>query len=349
MIKDLKDCTVANRAFTEGMPMTGASFLPAGAMVALATPVRADGALDEGGLERLVQRVVSGGVDGICPLGSTGEGARFSRAQRREITRRVRALAPAGMPVIPGLPLVTPGEAPAELEGLAEAGATAVLMAPPSYYPLSDDGVLRMYESVADRSPIPLLLYNIPVYTKVTIAPRVVGLLATHPSIAGIKDSNRNMEYQAQVIQATRDAEFRVLTGADTLLVVGLTLGAAGIIGASANLVPELTTGVYRAFGAGDVPGALCLQERLTRITNACRAGFPPAGWKAALEIAGVCEAHLVPPGTGLSAGERASLTELLTAEGLAAGQVTAAGAGSGTSTGTRAGTRTGTSTGTSG
>jgi len=299
---------------------TGSTFLPSGAMVALATPVRADGTLDEDGLERLVRRVVSGGVDGISPLGSTGEGARFTGTQRREITRRVRALVPGGMPVIPGMPLVTPGEAAAELDGLAEAGATAALVAPPSYYPLSDDGVLRMYEGVADRSPIPLVLYNIPVYTKVTIAPSVVGRLAAHPMITGIKDSNRNMEYQSQIIEATQGAGFRVLTGADTLLVVGLTLGAAGIIGASANLVPELTSGVYRAFTAGDLPGALSLQQRLARITNICRTGFPPAGWKAALEIAGVCQAHPVPPGTGLSADERARLAKQLAAEGLAAG-----------------------------
>jgi dihydrodipicolinate synthase/N-acetylneuraminate lyase len=313
------------------MPMTtGASFLPAGAMVALATPVHPDGSLDAGGLERLVQRVVSGGIDGISPLGSTGEGARFTRAQRREITRRVRALAPPGMPVIPGLPLVTPAEGPAELEGLAEAGATAALVAPPSYYPLTDDGVLRVYETVAEHSPIPLLLYNIPVYTKISLPPAVVGRLAAHPQIAGIKDSSRDMEYQAQVIAATEGAEFRVLTGADTLLVVGLTHGAAGIIGASANLVPELTRGVCRAFAAGDVAGALGLQRRLTRITHACRRGAPPAGWKAALEIAGVCQAHPVPPGTGLTAAEQASLAGLLTAEGLAAGSA-AAGPAAGT------------------
>jgi 4-hydroxy-tetrahydrodipicolinate synthase len=300
---------------------TDATFVPAGAMVALATPVRAGGELDEGGLERLVRRVVSGGVDGISPLGSTGEGARFTRAQRREITRRVRELAPPGMPVIPGLPLVTPAEGPAELEGLAESGATAALVAPPSYYPLTDDAVLRVYETVAERSPIPLLLYNIPVYTKITIAPWVAGRLAAHPAIAGIKDSSRDMEYQAQVIAATEGAEFGVLTGADTLLVVGLTHGAAGIIGASANLVPELTTGVYRAFAAGDVRTALGLQRRLARITDACRRGSPPAGWKAALEIAGVCQAHPVPPGTALSAAEHARLAEVLTAEGLAAGQ----------------------------
>jgi dihydrodipicolinate synthase/N-acetylneuraminate lyase len=300
---------------------TGATFVPAGVMVALATPVHADGKLDDGGLERLVDRVVSGGVDGISPLGSTGEGPRFTRAQRVEVTRRVREFAPPGMPVIPGLPLVAPAEGPAELEALAEAGATAALVAPPYYYPLSDDGVLAMYDRLADRSPIPLVLYNIPVYTKVSIAPAVVGRLAAHPAITGIKDSSRDMDYQSKLIDATAGAEFGVLTGADTLLVVGLTLGIAGIIGASANLVPELTAGVYRAFMAGDLATAKSVQQRLSRVTAACRVGYPPAGWKAALQIAGVCGPDPVPPGTPLSADQHAKLAELLAAEGLAAGR----------------------------
>jgi dihydrodipicolinate synthase/N-acetylneuraminate lyase len=300
---------------------TGATFLPAGVMVAMATPVHADGKLDTGGLERLVSRVVSGGVDGISPLGSTGEGPRFTRAQRAEVTRRVRELAPPGMPVVSGLPLVTPAEGPAELEALAEAGATAALVAPPYYYPLADDAVLRMYETLADHSPIPLVLYNIPVYTKVSIAPAVVGRLAAHPAIAGIKDSSRDVDYQAKLIEATEDAEFSVLTGADTLLVVGLTLGAAGIIGASANLVPELTVGVYRAFMAGDLATAKSLQRRLARVTGFCRVGYPPAGWKAALQIAGVCGPDPAPPGTRLTADQHARLAEQLAAEGLAAGQ----------------------------
>jgi 4-hydroxy-tetrahydrodipicolinate synthase len=300
---------------------TGATFVPAGVMVALATPVHADGKLDTGGLERLVSRVVSGGVDGISPLGSTGEGPRFTRAQRVEVTRRVRELAPPGMPVIPGLPLVTPAEGPAELTALAEAGATAALVAPPYYYPLSDDAVLAMYETLADHSPIPLVLYNIPVFTKISIAPAVVGRLAAHPAVTGIKDSSRDMDYQAKLIEATAGAEFGVLTGADTLLILSLTLGAAGIIGASANLVPELTAGVYRAFTAGDLATARSLQQRLARVTGACRVGYPPAGWKAALQIAGVCGPDPVPPGTRLSADQHARLAEVLTAEGLAAGQ----------------------------
>jgi 4-hydroxy-tetrahydrodipicolinate synthase len=307
---------------------TGASFHPTGTMVALATPVHADGTLDEGGLERLVHRVISGGVDGISPVGSTGEGALLTRAQRHAVCRRVRELAPPGMPVIAGLPLVTLRDGAAELDALAAAGATAALVAMPSYYPLSDDSVLRGYETLADHSPIPLLLYNIPVYTKVVIAPEVVGRLAAHPSVAGIKDSSRDMQYQAQVIYATAGADFSVLTGTDTLLVASFTLGAAGTIAASANLVPELLTRVYRAFAEGQVSEALSLQQRLTRIVTACRCGYAPAGWKAALEIAGVCAAHPVPPGTALSADERTGLAAQLAAEGLTAGQAGAAEAG---------------------
>jgi 4-hydroxy-tetrahydrodipicolinate synthase len=296
----------------------GASFLPAGAMVALATPVHSDGTLDEGGLERLVGRVVEGGIEGISPAGSTGEGPLLTRAQRQAVCRRVRELAPPGMPVIAGMPLVTLREGPAELAGLAEAGATAALVAVPPYYPLSDDAVLRVYETLAEHTPIPLVLYNIPVFTKVVIAPEVVGRLAAHPAIAGIKDSSRNMEYHQQILYATAGAEFSVLTGSDIMLAASLTLGAAGTIAGSGNLVPDLVAGICHAVTSGRLADALTLQQRLTRIVTAARAGWAPAGWKAALQIAGVCAAHPVPPGTALSAEQYAALAAALSSEGLA-------------------------------
>jgi 4-hydroxy-tetrahydrodipicolinate synthase len=297
-----------------------ANFLPSGTMVAMSTPVDVDGRLDEAGIERLVHRVVSGGLDGISPTGSTGEGARLTREQRLAVCRQVRSLVPPGMPVIPGLPLVTLAEAPADLAALADAGATAALVAAPSYYPTGDEGALRLYETLADRSPLPLLLYNIPVYTKVSIAPNVVATLADHPMVAGIKDSSRDMVYQQQVLYATAGAEFSVLTGTDGLLVASLLLGAVGTIAASANLVPDLVARVYRTFQAGDTPAALTGQQRLTRIIAACRIGELPSGWKAALEIAGVCAAHPVPPGLPLPPADYDRLKDFLVAEGLANG-----------------------------
>jgi len=294
------------------------SFGPSGAMVALLTPLDADGRLDEHGLERLVERVVAAGIDGISPNGSTGEGARLGRQRRIAVATRVRKLAPDGMPVVSGVPLTTLDDGRAELDDLAELGATAALVAPPSYYPLPDESVLRMYEALAGDAPLPLLLYNIPIFTKVRLAPGVVARLATHPAIAGIKDSSRDMEYQQELIAATADAEFAVLTGADSLLVASLAVGVAGSITAGANLVPELPVGIQRAFHAGDFRTATELQRRLARIVAACNAGEPPAGWKAALSVAGVCGPDLAAPAAALPATLRATLEIRLAAEAIA-------------------------------
>lgn len=288
-----------------------------GVFAALATPWRADGGIDVEGLERLVERVVSGGADGISPAGSTGEGALLTRAERLELTRRVRQLTPSSLPVISGLPLSTLTEGRVELEDLASAGADAALVAPPYYYPLSDDGVRELYSAIAADSPLPLVLYNIPVFTKVSLSPAVVGQLAEHPSIIGIKDSSRDMEYQQQVLAATAQPDFAVVTGTDSLLVASLTMGAAGTIAGSVNLVPELASGIYRAFGDGDLATAMRLQDRLARIVAVCRRGLFPSGWKAALEIAGVCERTAVPPGTAVSPDEFKALAGALQEIGL--------------------------------
>ncbi len=300
-----------------------ASALRGAVFAALATPCQPDGSLDVAGLSRLLQRVVDGGASGISPAGSTGEGAMLSSASRVALTEHVRRLVPSGMPVISGLPLTTLAEGRAELSALAEAGASAALVAPPSYYPLSDDAVLGLYETLAAVSPLPLVLYNIPVFTKVSISPAVVGSLAAHPAIIAIKDSSRDLEYQQQVIMASAGQDFAVLTGTDTLLVASLTMGAAGTIAGSVNLVPELASGICRAFGAGDLVLANSLQERLSRIVAVCRPGLFPAGWKAALELAGVCSRTMAGVGTPLSDAECARLGDALAAAGFAVGAAT--------------------------
>ncbi len=218
--------------------------------------------------------------------------------QRTELTRRVRELTPPAMPVISGLPLRTPAEGIAELHRLAEAGATAALVAPPAYYPLSDDAVRRLYAELADATPLPLVLYCIPRFTKVTFSPPVVRELAAHPNITGIKDSSRDLEYQQELIAVTAGQEFSVITGTDTLLVASLAMGVAGTIAASVNLMPELVKDIFEHYDDGDMAKANALQHELTRVVMACRGGYFPAGWKAALELAGVCGRQPVPPGT---------------------------------------------------
>lgn len=291
--------------------------LPPGATVALATPLDENGALDHTALAKLVSRVVEAGMVGISPTGSTGEGPRLDRETRVAVTRAVRELAPAGMPIVSGVPLSSVTEGLGELEMMAASGATAALVAPPHYYPLTDSDAVGLYQYLADRSPVPLVLYNIPVYTKVRFAPHVVGTLAEHPNVAGIKDSSREMEYFQQVVAATEGTDFAVLTGSDTMLVASLLSGGYGTIAASANLVPELSAGICRAMQAGDIEDALASQRRLQHVIHACRGGTPPAAWKAALHHAGVCEPYLAPPATGLTGAEHKTLVETLESLGV--------------------------------
>lgn len=281
--------------------MTAPTPLPSGVLVALVTPVSESGGLDRAALERLVERVVAGGVRGVCPTGSTGEGPRLTRRERVAVAHAVRAVLPDDLPMVPGLVAGTAAEALEELGELAGAGATAALVAPPSYYPMADDEVERLYVQLADASPLPLLLYNIPGMTGVRIGVDVVARLAGHPRVAGIKDSSRDLEYLQDVLGAAADQDgFRVYTGSDTLLVASIDAGADGTIAASANLVPQLGVQLHDAAKGGDVLTARRLQVELGTVVRACRRGSFPAGWKAALEIAGVCAGRLVPPGTAL-------------------------------------------------
>lgn len=276
--------------------------IPSGAMVALATPVNPDGSVDPKGLERLLGHVVAGGVAGISPCGSTGEGARLTAEQRLRVTRQVLEQA-TGLPVIPGVAATSLREAHNELGLLGELGATAALVAPPSYFPSTDAETEDLYVLLADESPIPLVLYNIPQFTKAPVRPSVVGRLMHHPNIIGLKDSSRDLEYLQSVISATAEAkltgDFRIYTGTDTMLVASALSGADGMIAASANLVPQLGVSILSLVST-DLPQAMALQKQLALIVTACRKGSPPAGWKAALSLAGICDRTLVPPAAAL-------------------------------------------------
>lgn len=283
-----------------------------GVHVALATPLDDAGGLDTAALDRLVARVLDGGVTGVCPTGSTGEGPRLTREQRHTVTAEVRARVPATTPLIPAPSALNATEAVAEIAGLADAGADAALVAAPSYYPMEPAEVGGFYARVADGAPVPVVIYNIPMMTKVSVPPPVVGELARHPNIIGIKDSSRDFEYLQAIVYATAGAEFTVLTGSDTMLLASLVLGAAGTIAASANLVPWLSRAVYDAVQAGDLTKAAAVQEELFHVVQACRVGIAPAGWKAGLSLVGVCGPTPAAPARPLGPQQMSTLTARL-------------------------------------
>src|SRR5690606_825237 len=164
------------------MSATGLS----GVHVALATPLSPDGrSVDHDGLARLVERTLHGGVRAICPVGSTGEGPRLTRAVRHDITATVRSVAGRTVPVIQAPSAPTAAEASSEVAELVQAGADAVVLAPRSYCPMTADEIGEYFHAVAEATAAPFVLYNIPAMTKVSLPAPVVASLAAHENIIG--------------------------------------------------------------------------------------------------------------------------------------------------------------------
>src|SRR5438445_10261668 len=194
-----------------------------GVLPALVTPLHRDGSADEAGIRRLVEHVIAGGVHGLLPLGSTGEGASLAERTRAQILRCVVEAAAGRVPVICGVAQPHLEAARAEVAAAARLGAQAALVAPPFYYPTDQATVLAFYRRLAAESKIPLLLYNIPQFTKVLTEPSTVAELAREGTIAGIKDSSRHFEYFQNVRLTPSDLPpLPMFTGSDTMLLASL-------------------------------------------------------------------------------------------------------------------------------
>ncbi len=224
------------------------------------------------------------------------------------------------VPIICGVAQSHLAGAQHEVAAAAALGADAALVTPPFYYPMDQAGVLAFFRTLARRSPIPILLYNIPQFTKVVAEPETVATLAREGSLVGIKDSSRNFEYFELVRAATRDLpHFRVFTGSDTMLLVSLVMGGAGTICGAANVAPAWVVHIYDAFRRGDLESARELQDSLTALVMSLRGGVFPSAIKAALDLQGICEPWPAKPIAPLDEAARATLHHQLSEWGLLA------------------------------
>ena len=220
------------------------------------------------------------------------------------------------MPVLTGVADTVFDRVRAGLEEAAQNGMSAALVPPPFYYPLAPAEVARFYTDLAEASPIPLVLYNMPPYTKVELPVHVVADLAAHPRIIGLKDSGGRFLYLQELVAATRDQSFTVVTGSDEMLLASLAVGASGTICAAANAVAPFQVAILRLFKEGRLERARDVQARLTTLVNICRQLGGYKAWKAVLEIQGFSPCRVAAPYESLPEAHKTTLQRALEALG---------------------------------
>ncbi|MFC7156621.1 dihydrodipicolinate synthase family protein [Halomarina halobia] len=255
-----------------------------GTGVPLATPFDESGALDEESLSDLVEWVEARGADFLVPCGSTSEAPLMSPEERTRVIERVADEANA--PVLAGTGYAGYAQTIAATETAAEAGADAALVVTPYYYPHAQSTLESYYRRLADESPLPIYLYSVPPFTRVTLEPKAAGALSEHENVVGMKDSSGDMT-AFQRIHTLAGDDFDLLVGAGSVYASALDAGASGGILALANVVPERASEVYRRHAAGDDDRARELNAALVELNRAVTERYGIPGLKAAMRDRG--------------------------------------------------------------
>lgn len=206
-------------------------------------------------------------IDGVVLFGSTGEGALLDHDEKVRLTGFARDVVPAGVALVAGTSGESTRAVARQAKNMAAAGVDALLVHPPSYFGpyLPAAAMVDHFRAVADASPVPVLVYHIPKFTKVTLEPGLVGELMRHPNIAGLKDSSGDVKRFASYSDVCPD-ESRLFVGNGALFYTALELGAAGGILAAAVFAPALAAAVLDAFRAGDTVRAGQIQDTLATL-----------------------------------------------------------------------------------
>ncbi len=258
------------------------------------------------------------GLSGVLVAGSTGEASLLDEAERRELTAIARSRVPSDRLLLVGVGAESTRATVARARDAAERGADAVLVVAPHYYgpAMTDEALSAHYRRVADESPVPVMLYNIPKYMHFAISPRLVGELAKHENIIGMKDSSGDIELLTQYI-ALRSESFTVLTGHAGTLLPALRMGAGGAILAASLFAASLALEVCDAFEAGDDARGSSAQERLTPLNREVVGTLGVPGIKAALDLIGLAGGEPRAPLLALPASGRERVAESIRAAGM--------------------------------
>jgi 4-hydroxy-2-oxoglutarate aldolase len=260
-----------------------------GILLPITTPFQANGALDLDGLSSNIKKWNQTDILGYVPLGSTGECVHLDETERLRVITTARSAASDQSRFIVGAGQQSTLGTINEIKRVSEAVAVdAFLVITPHFYrpSITQQALIAHYQSIADASPVPVILYSMPALTGIKIEPQTAARLSEHENIIGIKDSSADLDGLRETIKLV-GKDFAVLTGNGTVLNQALSAGACGGILAVGCVAPDMCLEIFRAVTSGESERALSLQTKLTPLAEAVTVRFGVGGLKAALEMKG--------------------------------------------------------------
>ncbi len=260
-----------------------------GTYTAIVTPFKKNGEIDDTALERLIQNQVKGGVDGIVPVGTTGESPTLDYEEHIHVIKRSIEVARGRIRVLAGTGGNSTSEAVYLTKMAKKAGADGSLQVAPYYNKPTQEGLFQHFKAIAAASDLPLVLYSIPGRCGIEIAIDTVKRLAEAcPTIVGIKEAGGNADRVSQ-LRAALGEKFTILSGDDSLTLPFMSVGAHGVVSVASNVIPKEVAQMVKAFAKGQPAAALKLHARYYPLFKDLFIETNPVPVKAALAVLGLC------------------------------------------------------------
>ena len=281
-----------------------------GVITALVTPFR-NGAVDEEALRRLVDEQIAAGVDGLVPVGTTGESPTLDHEEHRRVIQIVIEQTRKRVPVIAGTGGNSTREA-IDLSRQAKAlGADGMLQVTPYYNRPTQDGLYRHFKAIIEAAPLPTILYNVPSRTACDLLPDTVARLCDIPQVVGIKEATGNLQRASQILTKVGD-RLVVLSGDDATAFPLFAVGARGIISVISNAAPAEISALWDTFAAGDWLKARSIHNRLFPLLEGLFVETNPIPVKAALAMMGKISDEIRPPLYPMQGANREKVRKIL-------------------------------------
>lgn len=258
-----------------------------GSGVALITPFEEDGQVDFRGLKKLLTHTAKG-VDYYVVMGTTGESATSTKEEKKKVLTFIAENNPKKLPIVYGIGGNNTQEVIETIDATDLRGVDAILSVSPYYNKPSQEGIYRHFISIADKSPVPILLYNVPGRTASNLTSETTLRLAKHPKIIGIKEASGNLE-QCMRIAQEKPKDFLLISGDDMLTVPLYAIGGVGVISVLANAFPAVFKKMKEFSFAGNYPKAAAEQFKLLEINGPMYEEGNPVGIKHILSLMGIC------------------------------------------------------------